>query len=485
MKRTNLLHLAFAAICILLGVTITGCEDEQSILTGNGELKLNVSVQPYNTDAETRVNLTDLTTLEYGDKIGVFLLDSEGNPYNNGVNDTNIPFTYTKSGWKPESPIKLTTANATLCAYYPYDSTQDNILKIDIKSGNTDYLYGGINNLNSNNTNVNLTLKHIMCYFNVKITTSGTIEKAYIYGDVLSDTCSINLYKSCLNNKITKNHIVAGEVIEYLNLNQYNYYSSYIIPVESGGEGSLCSLYVKTEDNMYASQNIMFHPFEGKLDIVNSIMYESFKDVPDGVYYVTRKGYPSLNYNSNVLGLGVVYGSDRIMLASTTYRADWGQRATDQVDIINYDTDSNNTYYNINKYDDLFTYPLELMDLCGDRNGIGNTKILKDILTSDAYASEVESIGTRMQEFYEENKNLGYNDWYVPTVGQLMVIYYYIDIIKGMYYKAYYHNLGNLEIISSNEKNYNYFWAVDTYNGRIVNRQKAYGGNLLLIRNLE
>jgi hypothetical protein len=99
-------------------------------------------------------------------KLGLFIAKGNlGDDYSSSFS-SNILSTLTGGIWKQNPAVNLYAHNATVYAYYPYNSGNINAAEIPVQSGLTDYMYGthtpGQAPINKDNRTVNLTMNHAL-----------------------------------------------------------------------------------------------------------------------------------------------------------------------------------------------------------------------------------------------------------------------------------------------------------------------------------
>jgi hypothetical protein len=227
----------------------------------------------------------------------------------------------------------------------------------------------------------------------------------------------------------------------------------------------------------------------------------SYEGIPvseaeDGVYAVLANGtvidYTLVN-RSQAIGVALVLDGQGLMLADydgddgESLRFRWGESGVnlDMVDYtIAYGSDSGR--YPPSSITD---WPTSNEDAMNDFDGKENTEILQ---SSNGTASRY-NIAYLVANFNEgntsavEGDNHGFNDWYIPTLGQLVLLYMYKDEIKNAY-----DSIGGGSFLSpyerywsSTECDANKAWTVDVSDdGYIESKEKPNENKVRFIRDL-
>lgn len=206
------------------------CDKNEEALpkSGNETAALRVSVDICkNQGLKTR---SALAAFPDKSEIGIFATSGTlGSNYNGVVGNANVKTTLSGSAWTTSPAIYLSNHDATLFAYYPYNSasTDGSAIPVEHKS-QTDYLYGthtsGQTGINNGNPSVNLTMQHALALLQFKISKTnysgaGILSKIEIANaagkTVLSSAGALNISTGKITNTAGKNE---SAVIENGNL---------------------------------------------------------------------------------------------------------------------------------------------------------------------------------------------------------------------------------------------------------------------------
>lgn len=153
-KKKEIMKKNFYLAGLLLTASFfASCEE------GESGKQTSKSVLSIVANVETRASKTDFVS---GDELGIFLLDAEGNTYNNSGNCSNNKATFATS-WTLEKEVLLTDVIGKVYAYYPYSGQVINLNQIPITSSSqTDYLYSIPATVDEASPAATLRMKHAL-----------------------------------------------------------------------------------------------------------------------------------------------------------------------------------------------------------------------------------------------------------------------------------------------------------------------------------
>lgn len=100
-----------------------------------------------------------------GDEIGLYVSNGSGvnSPYNGVAGNKNVRSTFT-TVWKQATPVYLSSAMATIYAYYPWSNLGTDGTAIDIDhTSQTDFMYAApVTNINNRQPKAAITMKHAL-----------------------------------------------------------------------------------------------------------------------------------------------------------------------------------------------------------------------------------------------------------------------------------------------------------------------------------
>ena len=193
----NRTRLRFLSLLLMSCTLLAACNDEvDDNIPTSTQSKLNISVGL--NQAKSRGIITG-NALPDGSEIGILLDDGISTDYD-GID--NIRFTaVTQDGsqkWSPDNPVFLTNTPGSLYAYYPWKAgTNLSAIPVDVTS-QIDYLYAEpVKNVNEDNSNVSITLKHMLTNIRVSISRgtyegSGNISNITIHSQGFGTTGTFN-----------------------------------------------------------------------------------------------------------------------------------------------------------------------------------------------------------------------------------------------------------------------------------------------------
>lgn len=179
------MKIILSAACLL---SILASCDNTDLRTDEAELKVNVSLAT----SQTR---SSISTFSSGDKIGVYVTEgSLSLPYF-GV-PSNAEMTYNGKTWDTTTKVYLMGKKATVYAYYPFSVNAGNGKSIPVNtSSQTDYLYGkGDKQVYSEQTSVNIEMKHAFTRVLFKIKKQDYAQKAVLKSITITGTSSFPVY---------------------------------------------------------------------------------------------------------------------------------------------------------------------------------------------------------------------------------------------------------------------------------------------------
>ena len=198
---------------------------------------------------------------------------------------------------------------------------------------------------------------------------------------------------------------------------------------------------------------------------------------PNGVYAVSNSGnliLDSSEINSDCIGVAVIYNGSKFFISKNQSQDFyyWNGNNQDAVGINNYNHDGGYS----NSFKD--------GDVISDFSGKQNTDALQEINANSTY----QSIYTSCSEFNNSPElNSGYDDWYIPSMGQLVIIYNNLSEINriigliGDDYKL----KTSYVYWSSSEASGSNAWGIYFGSGYLYNTAKNQENRVLLIRDFE
>lgn len=160
MKKFLFSVAAIAASTFIL----TSCEDENVI---ESEVKSGAQLEvTANIDVTTKSVIgVPVNSWSSGDEIGLYVTNGSGvnNAYNGVATNKNMKSTYT-TVWTQAAPVYLSSAMATIYAYYPWSALATDGEAIDIDhTSQTDFMYADpVANINNRQPSAAITMNHAL-----------------------------------------------------------------------------------------------------------------------------------------------------------------------------------------------------------------------------------------------------------------------------------------------------------------------------------
>lgn len=162
--------------------------------------------------------------------------------------------------------------------------------------------------------------------------------------------------------------------------------------------------------------------------------------------------------------------------SNKTYSFYWGEYGTDQTGITNYDkVDGSNNFGFLKpesgSYKGTPNFSANITawtsGALSDWNGKSNSEILKGITTGGGSYTSYATIGHVLNTFLASVDAKGYDDWYIPSCGQLSLIYMYLISVNNALLAIGGQPLGARYYWSSSECSSSYGWVADFNNGSV------------------
>lgn len=169
--------------------------------------------------------------------------------------------------------------------------------------------------------------------------------------------------------------------------------------------------------------------------------------VGDYIYFMYPNNELSRIPSNSCIGVCILYDNRRIMIEKYGDYKDslglsysmynWGDCKTNQTKIPNYTSvgggeDGDSGYlsgiYSPKLNRDPSTWTSGAL---GDWSGKSHSEVIKTLLSSGSSWTSTETIGYVLTKFLESETSLGYNDWYIPSCGQLALIYLMVDDVNN------------------------------------------------------
>ena len=206
----------------------------------------------------------------------------------------------------------------------------------------------------------------------------------------------------------------------------------------------------------------------GGIDIEWSVIEDNI--LPDGVYAVTSTGelvdYETTNDYENV---AIVAGPNKFIISNEKVKNNYNNAVLWGFNFMGCDVDGNLEVItpeetNINEFSSDYTtwteYPMS------DFNGKSNTQAMFDAYEYFDVSMNKMDICKALGEFNDSELSAGRaNDWYIPSLGQLALIYKSLDEINEALSKIGAEELEKTSYWSSSERDVSSAWQINFYNG--------------------
>lgn len=524
--------------CILFGA----CTDDVKDITQNSSTPLGVNVK---VNPASRAIVYG-TALPSGSSIGINVTAADGSDYDNKTNGyTNIAYTATGEGekqeWNATTPILLSGAEGKLYAYYPYKEAVDyKAINVDVTE-QKDWMYAKDDyTVSDAKANAEITLAHAQTAINVNLvrgtsyTGAGLVEALTVTSEGLADTGKLDARNGTFTS-VTAANTAISIIKESFTLDgtikssQENPYM--IIPASADTKNFTVT--ATLDGKTYSHEVSMAEPFApGKVYKVNvtfnntgltvstvSLVDWSETDLGEtefvpqipvvtpsapvidatgkgnGVYIVTANGQ-LVDYTTvdpTAIGVVLVAGNHKFMIAKTDATDGtnkdfyWGKNLY-QKDVAGLITNDNVDGTNTSGYLG-GTSPSQLnkdyttwtKGALAEFDGKANTAAIIAAYTEHNVSMDATDMCSVLGTF---NASDAYNDWYVPALGQLALIYLNkteinaaLTNIDGTVFKY-----GNFW--SSSEKSASRAWNVSFGNDNVFFFDKDGNNNVRFIRDI-
>lgn len=260
MKQT----LKFALYSVFAALLLSSCQSDESNneQASSDEMALTfAAVYP----EATRVADNDF---ESGDKIGVYVAQTNTTLEISGNAINNEPLTYNGKTWKPNYTLYWDKGTYNVYAYYPYMQTISSIgdLPFSVQTDQegdgyeqSDFLYAKNNSIAASNTPVKLWFKHIMSKLTIRLVKGEDYEgelpddaTVYVHNTYPESTIDLSAGVATVSSRSSRTTITAH--------NDGNHrYSAIIIPQRISSRMSLIEVEVNGVAYLYES-TFLFKP---------------------------------------------------------------------------------------------------------------------------------------------------------------------------------------------------------------------------------
>lgn len=488
---------------ILVLFVLTNCADDIELEDKRIPLALRVSLID---DNSRTFHLGEF--LPDGARIGVRVADMNAVSYDAGVYN-NVLYTASGTGanqkWTSDTQIMLSMTPANVYAYYPYGENID-ITRMYIETDSqTDYMYAtSVHGINYKNNEVNIEMNHVLTAVKLTLVYRGSLDSPKLSSvSFNSESCAKSAYMYGKDGSLSefsgKNSLITLEGNDMpITIDENNTASVQYMVVPTGITDNVyftCTINGKKYKMTAPMDNPLLpgciHHFVATIDdsgcSLNRVTVENWttasytasSTVPtmgDKIKAVKADGSlvdVSIADNSCIAVALIVgdkqYWIEKKETANTTWQQTftnvgatntdyklfyWGPYNSDIADIPSYTQvapwSTSYSTYTLNRNWRNWGNDTAISDL----DGRDNTNYLCSTTATDSYKVYPKAADL-VKEFNksDNNENFGYQDWYIPTVGELALIYMYMtDINKALT------AIGGTQISSAN------YWSSCEYN---------------------
>lgn len=180
--------------------------------------------------------------------------------------------------------------------------------------------------------------------------------------------------------------------------------------------------------------------------------------------------------------------------SNKTYSFYWGEHGTDQIGITNYDkVDGINSFGFLKQESGSYGGTPNISEnisswtsgVLSDWKGKANSEVLKRITTGGGSYTSYATAGHVLNTFLASPDAKGYDDWYIPSCGELSLIYMHLTSVNNALSAIDGQQLTKDYYLSSSEYDPENFWIVLFNNGRVFKRLKRLGCRVRFVRKIE
>ena len=439
---------------LLITTAFTSCTNESEVFKQSSpklDVKFGVALP------QARAILND-ECLPDNSKVGVALDDGAATVY-----DGYSPLYFTSTGtgssqtWTSNTDVAMTSVEATLYAYYPYDGNVDiSAIPIDMTAADqTDWLYATpVANVNEDNASVAVTLNHALANINVSLVKgsyvgTGNVTSISVQSDGIAPKGTFNAAQATPNYTAFEDE---GAALERTVTTTLGGTATDIMVVPTGSSATITfnvtvdgtvftatSAAVKLEKgSSYKYTLTLNSTFMSVSEVAvtpwNAVTKESLTlekiqtntntgpsidstGKANGVYAVTATGeliaYNDAAVDATCLGVALITDNQRIMIEKMgEANAEWNSNTF--------------LYWGKSLYSKNVAGITETTDQTvakADFNGKANTAAIIAAYTEHSVDMDAQDMCSVLQTFNDGENNGGYSDWYIPAEGQLDEIY--------------------------------------------------------------
>ena len=513
-------QLFLGAIASLL---MASCSNEldmpqNTVLEGNTPLKISVTDQPIS----KATGQSSGTSLSTGAEIGVFVTTEDGASYDS-QDYNNIKFTSSGTGvnqtwaYDEATPVMLSSTKGKVYAYYPRQTSGASLSSITISNDGNDWMYTrtAVSNVSMLNPTASLAMEHAMSIIRVKVvatnsSSTGTVSQLTLDGSGWATSATLNLQNGTIGSYVGEGTQLVAENLGTLSTTglSHDFWAvsnekasvitfkvnvgenvfkvktpaavtlergkvyTYVLNVENAKAASLSSVSTKdwtTEATVNFNMEFYLPPITwdeaktkdgvyGMMADGKAMVYEAASTTSEsltGVAFVLKgKAYQVAKVNATENDV-----APYVYWHKTGYSDISGLENFTKVDGTNRDG-----YLTGTSTPQLSRDPATwTAGALSDFNGQANTAT---ILAAQNNGADDNTIGKAVVNFRNGSKNEGYNDWFVPSCGELAFMFLKKAELNTLLRKVGGSSM-SYDYWSSTEYSSNNAWAVDFSDGSV------------------
>lgn len=496
-------------------IALSGCSNEEQLsLDGTAEARTPLAISVSNAGLTKVGGVVSGSQFDDGASLGLFLTKEDGSsaydtPYN------NVKYTSsTSSGnqtWTATTPILLTGTKANVYAYYPYNSSYTDITAIPINvTENKDVMWATpATNIYNASPTATLPMNHALSVIRFSLSKgdysgAGSIESISIQGDCMAKTGTLNALTGTVNITDQGAEIGFGALGAASTLSTTaTTVEQLVIPTTTSGpikvtikmDGktfeATSSATVSTEKSKAYKFGLAFSDSKLTMSTVSIgaiteedqgsmtpiVQNNPWKNVlgTDGVYAIKADGSPVAYADASdasYAGVGFVVNGKAYQISNVGLSGIywWKTDYSDIGSLTNYiSADGSNLYGYLNgstpALSQDYTTWYSTTSVLSDFNGKDNTEKIIEAIGG----TTENSIAKATVDFRAGSSNQGYDDWHVPSCGELAYIYLKGSEINTLLGKCGGTTLPTNYHWSSSECRYDRAWYVNFSNGLVNN----------------
>ena len=493
--------LFLCAIAIIAVSVSTGCSSEEQLgMYSIEDVTTPLSINVSNTFETGMDGVITKSQFSDGSSLGLFLTMEDGNsaydtPYN------NIKYISSTSGgnqvWTATpNPILLTGTKANVYAYYPYDANYKDITKIPIDvTEDKDVMWADYaSDIYNANPSATLSMNHALSVIRLSLSKgdysgAGSIESIKIQGECMAKTGTLNAQTGDVT-------VIEGGTKIDLGITAENPVTlttapktldQYVIPASTSGPIKVTVkmdgiTFETISSTSFAPERSKIYKFglafkDSKL-LMSTVSIDEIAEVSmgdvfpfttanDGVYGIDADGklltYDDASKAVTLRGVAIMICGRTLQIANVGSSSVFGLTTIDVAGLYNYNTaDGTNISGYLNgsgtsKLSQDYTTWFSTNGALSDFNGKKNTEIIIEAIGG----TTENTIAKATVDFRAGASNQGYDDWFIPSCGELAYMYLKVSEINALLAKC---GGTSLTFLSESSEYADVYWSSSEYN---------------------